>query len=382
MPSTINPAFLPYLPPSYLDSQGGLTVSVAQATVVATDIQARADSLPPVEKQLFLDLVAQDASQLAPRADAPPADLDATLSRLECAAQNLQTFLSEAVNPAALALVLIELASDERTSALDDRLSAMQQAQSDLLAQAADDTSSANDLLKSATTGLALGVVASTISIIGSAVSLGGGMKSLAALKGLAKDALGAGEGEADDIEKAVEEAEDLGKNVTQDGNDPSDNTPAGNNTTGQTQDQQQVPEIKSQSSDSGSDPQVKDSAKPSSTQKDEEEDFALPPKHDLELETIRMQSQVVAATAGVFSAVSQALNSGGSFVTTEGQADSKIDEADGERAAALAQQAQAQATIAQGIQQSLDDLITSDLQYVSDVLSGTSQAMQAIVRG
>jgi hypothetical protein len=203
MPFTIAPNLLPYLPPSYLDSQGNLTVSVQQATTVASDIETRADSLPPAAQRLFLDMVDDDSAQLAPSGGEPPADLDSVLSSLENSAQSttFASFMALGVNPAALAEVIIQLSNNEETQALQNQVDNLQQAETDLEAQASEDHTAASTLRSGAVMALAMACVSAAISIVSAGVSIGGAGAALKGLSHLSEFARDAPDDEFEDVD-------------------------------------------------------------------------------------------------------------------------------------------------------------------------------------
>lgn len=171
-----------YLPTSFVDKSGNLTVPEKVAEAVATGVQARIENLPPAEKQLFLDMLR--ASSLAPSSDGKY-DVDGMLNRIDKIVDtfgDVSTAVSNMIGKGGidlLARALIEMAADQRKSALESRLAAREEAKGELMQQAGTMRSEAAKMIAGA-------IVSAIVQIIGAGVSIGfsaSAMKSLDAGK-------------------------------------------------------------------------------------------------------------------------------------------------------------------------------------------------------
>lgn len=168
-----------YLPSSFVDQSGNLTVPEKVAEAVATGVQARIENLPPAEKQLFLDMLR--ASSLAPSSDGKY-DVDGLLNRIDKVVDtfgDVSTAISNMIGKGGidlLARALIEMAADQRKSALESRLSAREEAKGELMQQAGTMRSEASKMIAGA-------IVSAIVSIASAGISIGFSMSAASNLK-------------------------------------------------------------------------------------------------------------------------------------------------------------------------------------------------------
>jgi hypothetical protein len=186
-----------YLPPTYKDGQGNLTVSLQQATTAAQDVQQHVQNLPPTEQSLYMTMLG--APSFAPSGTASPSDVDATLGRLDNAVAALYQsgegsggLLALAQDVNALAVALVKQATNERTNELDQRLQAREEATAQLQAQAGQQQKAAQELQSGAIASLVLSVVSAAVSVAGAAASIAGGAKALKSMNELETPEYGA----------------------------------------------------------------------------------------------------------------------------------------------------------------------------------------------
>jgi hypothetical protein len=181
--NTINPN---YVPASFYDSSGQLTVSEAYAQQVSNSVAERVANMPPAEAEMFLALLR--SADLAPSGELPPEEMNAALSRLETAAAALdRLFNSEGNIIDLLARVMIEQAAQQRKDALEERLAAREQAKSQLLDQAGKMKEAAEKMLSGALVAMITAIVVAVVTVAISAYSIGKAGQGLTA----AKDAKG-----------------------------------------------------------------------------------------------------------------------------------------------------------------------------------------------
>lgn len=159
----ISPALAPFLPPSYLDANGNLSVSQSDAEHVATVVQQHVQSLPAAEAELFMALL--QAPDLSPKNGKVPEDIDARLNSLEGAVKLVSDFLGLAEDVQLLAKLIIMHVNDQQKQALDNRIAAREEAKQNQLKQADEMRSSADKMLSGAITSLVLSVVSAAVSL-------------------------------------------------------------------------------------------------------------------------------------------------------------------------------------------------------------------------
>lgn len=159
----------PYLPASFYDNQGNLTVSQQTADMVSKGVQDRMKDMPEAERKLFQALV--QSSTLAPGDTSSQKNIDKALDRLEKAVDLFATAVT-ADMATLFARIMIEQMSDQRKAALEDRLASRMNAKAELLDQAGKLKDSANQMMIGAIVSLVIGVVASAVSIAGSISSM------------------------------------------------------------------------------------------------------------------------------------------------------------------------------------------------------------------
>ncbi len=160
-----------YLPSTFTDKSGNLTVSAQKAKDVSFSIEMRARSLPEVERGLFLALLKMP--NFVPPSKMSHEKIGDSLVKFENAARLLADESGSVDNAKALARALIELASLGRKDALNARLSARTEAKAALEGQAGKLKESASELMRGAVTSLILTVVSSAITIVASTIAIG-----------------------------------------------------------------------------------------------------------------------------------------------------------------------------------------------------------------
>lgn len=184
--TTINPNFLPS---NFYDTSGNLTVSQDEAARVSGLVESKVAQMPPAERELFL-LMLQGAD-LAPNGTVP-ADLGATLDRMEAAAAALNRLADMGSNSIdLLARLMVEQAGQQRKDALAERLAAREQAKSDLMDQASKMKEAADKLVSGALQNMIISIVTSLASAALSVVSAAKATQGLSS----AKDAKGLTDG-------------------------------------------------------------------------------------------------------------------------------------------------------------------------------------------
>lgn len=166
---TINPNIMPK---AFFDQDTGeLTVSKKQAEAVQSGIQAKIENMPPAEKRLFL----QQVANLAPGDVSTPQKLDEMLDRFEAAASKLASLFDSSAFVGDIAKflgrALIEFAAEQRKNALDERMAAREAAKAELMSQAGKMEAAAEKMMTGAITNLVMGVAAGAISIAGGIAS-------------------------------------------------------------------------------------------------------------------------------------------------------------------------------------------------------------------
>ncbi|MEI2384509.1 hypothetical protein [Breoghania sp. JC706] len=175
-----------YLPGSFMNAEGELTVSPEQARQVAAGIQARATGLPAGEQAIFLSLV--KSPDFSPPADISTADLNDALDRFETASRIIADFASSTSpgdNSRILARLMVELGGLQRKDALNNRLALRQQARSELESQADQLEKAGKEAASAALIQMCVSIGAAAFSFAASAMSLGGAMKNASKLKDL-----------------------------------------------------------------------------------------------------------------------------------------------------------------------------------------------------
>jgi hypothetical protein len=167
-----------YLPASFTDQNGNLTVSEQQAKEVSAGVQARVDSMPTAQKEIFLALVT--SSNLAPSTDIfNSSNLTATLDKYEALSEKVTTTLSSTSTTRLLASAFVEMAASQRKQALEDRVNSRLAAKSELMDQASELKDAASKMMTGAIVSLVMTIVASAVTI---GFSIAGGMKAGSAL--------------------------------------------------------------------------------------------------------------------------------------------------------------------------------------------------------
>ncbi|MBC8130162.1 MAG: hypothetical protein H7Y08_07545 [Rhizobiaceae bacterium] len=162
------------IPRSFYDAQTqAVTVSKPLADSVQTGIQAKLDTLPPVARGEFLSQVAN----LAPGDLDTPAELTATLNRLETAARSVDAMTSTVtafVGDIAkfLGRAMIEFATQQRQNALDERMAARDAAKAQLMDQATQMDAAAAKMESGALANAILGGISAAVSGISAGMSV------------------------------------------------------------------------------------------------------------------------------------------------------------------------------------------------------------------
>ena len=172
------------LPSSFFNPETKeLLVDEATAQSVQAGIQAKLNSLPPISRGDFQQMVAN----LTPGDVDTPAKLEATLTMFEAALTKLGNVDSDVVAfvgdlAKLLARLMIEQTADQRQNALKDRLLARDKAKGELMSQADQLGKAADKMIEGATTALITGLVGAGLQILGAAVNLAGAFKALSGM--------------------------------------------------------------------------------------------------------------------------------------------------------------------------------------------------------
>ncbi len=360
--TSLNPTLTPYLPTSYTDGQGNLTVPLSVATQVAQEIQQHVQNLPPSEASLYMSLL-NSSPDIAPSGGQPPADLDATLGRLDNAVMQIQqaggdvsSFLALATDVNALAALLIKQAQNDSDDQLNQRIQARTQAKTDLQNQAGQQEKAASDLQSSAVTSLVLSCVSAAMTLASAAGSIGGGVKGLKGISSIGKvsdEGMGLPKVEEPDVgETSDEEGVGLPKVDDEPGvEEPSEDTEVETNTTSQ---KEQASEAKQELSDV---------------------------QRSQALKKVDYDVQRWSGASQGFSALATAFQGASGYVNSSGQAQSQTDQAVGSLDAAQAQEDQSHADMGQTVQQQLDNLVQSLITSLNQIQESKAQAMQSMTR-
>ncbi|MEM8797306.1 MAG: hypothetical protein AAGE61_17230 [Pseudomonadota bacterium] len=170
-----------YLPASWINSSGELTVTKQQAETFAAGIQSRIADMPEAEKGIFLAML--KSPNFTPAADPSNSNTAAALDAFEEAASRLADLPFVADVAKLLARAMVENAGQQRKEALNQRLSSRLEAKEQLDRQAGDLSAAADKMRTGAITALVLTVVTAVVSIVMSAVSLRGMKGNMAELK-------------------------------------------------------------------------------------------------------------------------------------------------------------------------------------------------------
>lgn len=315
--NAISPDLKAYLPPSYFDKSGNLTVSDNDATKVATGIQAKAASLPPDEAKLFLAALASPS--LAPTGGQLPANVDALIETFAAATDAIFNFVSTGDLESFLGRVMIKQSNEEETNALNERLSSRQTAKSELLDQA----SKMHDEASKMRTGAIISLV---VAVVGAAISLG----FSAASASKSTSAMGKMSGSSEE------------SNVS-----PSGKT--GGDSVGETGDVEAEITVTVAKGD-----------------------------NTTEVNILNSQAQNQQSVAGAINTLTGAISGAtNSFF----QADAKDIEAEGAKDAANAQEAQAVGDHQKEIQGALVALVDKIIQFLKDMQDSKAQQMQALTK-
>lgn len=316
----------PFVPQSYMDDAGNLTVTEEQATQVAQQIKNYVEALPPAEQMVYLTML--DSPDFAPTANATDSDISAALDRLHGAATRMiavSEFLSLAEDVNALARLLLQATENARESELQQRLNARSEAKAELTAQAASQRSAAEALKSNAVFALVLGVVGGALNVLMSGIQGFSAGRTMARLKELKAPEL-----------KSVNNAGNTGSssNVGQPG---------------------------------AKDARVRFSADEKAFEK--------------ALKEVEQKAQKVAAFgqgAGGVASISQAASA---YFNNIGQAESQRLQADGSENAAQAQETGSIADMRKEMQSALEDLIRSLISLFKEMGASEAEAMQSVTR-
>jgi len=417
-PTGFDPSLRPYLPASYLDANGDLTVSDQQAQTVAKAVQAHVQSLPPAEQQLYLALL--NSPDFTPGANISTADLDVDLNNLDHAEQKLaqivqdtavSNFLGLAEDVNALAKILVIQASQARDAAHQEQKSLLEAAKNDLMNQAAQQQTAANDLQTQAYKAMVLAVVGSAISIAGAAVQFGGAVKSFRQANkvdnefgsvekdlklNLKRQSELTGE-TAEGTKTKTSSSEKLNKTKSKEADDKkADDQKLTDKKKTETQEsesankadskkadaQKQTEEKKSQADDKAEN--EKEIAKNKELGELREKAQKLETEMKLkeaEMAPINRRDHLIAGGSQGIEKLGGLMSSVSNYYNQLGQSESQADQAIGTRFQALDQDAEAQADMQKDIQGHLDDLIKSMVAAAKDLQDAKAQAMESITR-
>lgn len=311
------------LPPTYFDKSGNLTVSDADATKVATGIQAKIATMPPAEATIFL--ASLGAASLAPLGSNIPDNIDALLSNFASAVDAIVNFVSVGDLESFMGKVMIKQAHEEEKNALDTRLASRQEAKADLLSQASKMHEEATKMRTGAIISLVVAVVSAAVTLGFAGASMSKSNSAMGEIKGMS------GSSEAGPMEEAPTGIKDDNELVALDEPGPE---------------------------------QVK-------VDMDKQVSLA-------KINILNSQGQALGSVGGAFNALGGAL---AGAVNSFAQADAKDIEAEGAVDAANAQETQAIGDHLKEIQGALQNLIDKVIQFLKDLQDTKAQAMQSMTK-
>lgn len=173
--TNINTAFLP---PSMLTPEGEVKPEFADdAREISQGIQARAESLPPAQRALFLAAITTPS--LAPTSNEVTTDLDGTLDRYEAASAKLIALFESIDTGDTLGRLMVEMAGMQRKEALENRLLAREAAKGAMLDQAGKLQEAADKMRTGAIVALIITIVVAVITVAASVASAKADMKGI-----------------------------------------------------------------------------------------------------------------------------------------------------------------------------------------------------------
>ncbi|PTW56672.1 hypothetical protein C8N35_111135 [Breoghania corrubedonensis] len=389
-----------YLPSSFVNSAGELTVSSTQAKEVAAGIQARATTLPAGEQAIFLSLV--KSPDFSPPGDINASDLSSALNRFEKAAHIIQEF-SASTSPGdssrILARLMVELAGLQRKDALNNRLALRQQARSELESQADQLETAGKEAASAAMMQMCVSIGAAAFSFAASSISLGGALKNASKLKEL-KSAIP----KADGLDGApnMNGADKLGK-AADIGDAAGASTASGTSKVGKAGKAAEATEVetfelkltiqktKSTTGADGApsanarDPNAaaaNDPATPPPQQSPNMTDPAGNTEFQLGLRDIGVREAKIQGASGLAGAIGGAGNGIAAGAASGHNLASKEAEADAARDAADAELTKSYADLSAEAQQSLNDMMKTLINFIKEMLDAEVGQMTAITRG
>jgi hypothetical protein len=312
-----------YLPPSMLTSGGQVKPEFQDvAAQVAAGIQAKAESLPPAQRAVFLGII--QSPSLGPTAGDFKSNPDAALDRAGEASARLTALFESLDSGDVLGKLMIEIAQMQRKDALESRLMAREQAKGQMMDQAGDMREAAAKIMTGAIISLVVTVVASLVTIAASVGNTASGLKGIS------------GQKQALDGQKMASQ--------------------------GQTQ----------QSYRGATDAQKTEGMKL------ESQGYDLN-KKGLDGQAVSMKQQL---KADLISQLGQIIQGFGNMMDSNFQSQAKVEEAEGQEHAAQAEHAKGEADIARDTQQQLDEFINKLIEFLKNLNETEVNQMAAVTRG
>lgn len=388
-----------FLPSTYLNTNGELTVPETTAREVAAGVEARATALPAAEKAAFLAMV--KSPDFSPNASTTPSDLFASLDRYQAAARTIVASFSAPVSSAdnakILARLMVELGGLQRKEALDCRLAARQQAKAELNAQAGDLRAAADKAVEAAVVQMVVAVATAVISIVGSAVSIGGAMKNAGKLKDLNKGLQKADSlDDAKNVTKAadLDKAGDVGKaNPAKKPIDLDAASDAGETKklklkvfVKETDGAGEANGIKKPANLDAGDSAPDAGNIKKSTNVDTPDDMADAnvgnnPEFDLGMRKIASKEGIIQGIAGMAGTISSAGQGSAAAISSGATQESKYLEASASEKAAEAEETRGEGDLSREFQQSLDELLKAMINFLKEMQDAEVGQMSAITR-
>jgi len=340
------PVDLNLIPKSFYNTEAQtLNVSQAQAEAVQAGIQAKLETLPSAQKEVFLKLIAD----LAPGDVDTPEKLASMLGAFEAAATVVEdpgspvmAFVGDLAK--LLAKVMIEQASEQRQNALKDRLAARETARGELMSQAQQMTDAAQKMMTGAITSIVTASIGGALSVFG---SLAGGIGTLSQLGKMGNQAKATAA-----ANKALTQATDEVSNLSKILKGASNPT--------------QIAQLNAKL-----DPAKNAMSAAQAAQTAAGNLFSV----------ANTKSGIAGAFGQAGSALGDTTSRAGSGVDAKQQADAKALDAQGSRDAAEAQYAQQQADLKKELQDSLSDMIKQIINFIKELKEAEVDAMRALTK-
>lgn len=337
-----------YVPQSFINPQGGFTVSNETAAAVAKVVENQVSLMPDADKQTaFLDIVAG----LTPEGVDTPEELNATLGSLNAAGAllrgegggSIDAFVGDIAS--LLGRLMIMQAFDQREQAMQDRMAAHKAAQADLLGQADKMVEAAAKMMTGALTNLILGSVAAGASVAGSLTSAIGGLKSLK------------------EMNTQMKSLQTANKSLTE-----------------ATEGVKALSDMKGVFTSKSSRVELNDMMEGAQ---------ATQTAAQIKVDTLGKSFNMAHTTAGNFTSIGQMVNAAGDIAKSGGtgtdgmmQAEAKKTEAEGSRMAAEAQNQQQIADAKKQVMDDMKQMVQQIIDFIKNLQENEVDAMRAITKG